>query len=48
MPRLPDFSWSIDYFNTIHTEQIYLGFELDNLMDTLKRLNFDLQNCLCQ
>ena len=31
---------SMDYFNTIHTEQIYLGLELDNLMDTLKPLTF--------
>ena len=30
----------MDYFNAIHTEQIYLGVELDNLMDTLKPLTF--------
>ena len=41
LPRLPDFSWSMDYFSTIHTEWIYLRVELDNLMDTL---TFDFQS----
>ena len=31
-----------DYFNTIHSEYVYLGVEL---VDTLKHLTFDLQSC---
>ena len=30
----------MDYFNTIHSEQVYPGVELDNLRDTLKHLTF--------
>ena len=30
----------LDYFNTIHAKHIYLGVELDNLMETSKPLTF--------
>ena len=37
-------AWIISIL-AIHTEQIYLGLELDNLMNTLKPLTSDLQSC---
>ena len=39
MPSLPAFSLSMDYFNTIYTQKIYLEVELQNLMNV-----FDFQS----
>ena len=36
------FFFPFKLLNTIHSEEVYLGVELDNLIDTLKHLTFDL------
>ena len=43
MPRLPAFSWSMDYFNTIYIEQTGLGVGFHNLMNNLKPLTFRIK-----
>ena len=40
MPRLPAFSWSMDYLNTIYIEQTDLGVGFHNLINNLKLLTF--------
>ena len=43
VPRLPAFSWSMDYLNTIYIQQTDLGVGFNNLMNNLKSLTFSFK-----